>query len=334
MELNDILIFYKATHGILAVTTTFVLIYVWTRHMRIFKLSNVKRDKDYGLLLFSFAIFCWGLQSILFINQNPMLSIFVLILTNAFALLGLTYFKQSIVNFSNYKLAKVWAIIIVSTSILTYFYSIFIYTLSPDKYFLDYGHIPIHIYTVLTFLILAVFAYQVFKRKHLRGFGVLFCLIIILHCVGYVCSQSKGVSDEYKLLNYYLLLITGVWILISVLMLSLNWLHDLRSQAYSRIYMNKSLTATNNGKTKKSKSEISSEVFNLIMQDKPEEVIDDLLYFAQHNSSNIDELLLIASNLNRLNTQKLRATIDNEEYSLERNKINEKLINYTKGYVS
>lgn len=332
----DIEYFYSLVRLVTAALTISILLYIWTRYLKIIKLSKIySAGKDYGLIVFSLAIIPMEMQNIPLIAGNSEINVFALILSDALALVGVTYLDHF--SFAKYKNRKQWFVIISATAVILYFTSIILFSLFPDNLFL--GHLPSILFTSFTFLIVGKGVYGTFVERDLTGIGVIALLSVVLHFFCYVNNELSLTPQSFQSANRALQLSSYFGVLAVLLILALSWLNELRAKIYSHMYF-KDNTLNNTGseqsenkqKVVERKKIDKSELLKLIQKDKTEEVIEKLAAYSSKNYLNMDDVLLLASKLNRLNTEKLRGTIDDKDYYLFRNQVNQGVLQIIKSY--
>ncbi len=182
--------------------------------------------------------------------------------------------------------------------------------------------------SALALTLLGFFFTRYFLRRNMRFLAAMSVIYFLSVVTLQILPPESLQGGKFVHMN---MIILGPALLLSVITLAytFNWINELNFYELSNIWVNENEDETKDNKATYSKLTLSASQdtwLEKIANDDLEKVIDEMIIFKKHKSQKLETILNIASRNTRNNNNRLKDTIDYQDYQLNRNKISEALI--------
>jgi hypothetical protein len=293
-----------------------LLIITWFRYQKLTDGDKKSSSNAYSIVFFALSLVLWEYN--LFDNDYRF-EVFTTIIADALLLVGTVFFNHGVLmkgSTSKYSAIKIVPII----SIVCICISNLLINYSNGKLLIGYSLCLL--FTLVTFLIVSIKLFFYYKNMKMVEIGI----FSIVSFMGLFTTMLLSVAyyDDmhyFDLIKVFLLFFTfSVYFILSNL--AYSFLQEIVNHKFVQVF-------TSYGENKEEKPfdpHSLNDINDLISDDKIEELVEKLLTSSRYDKERMTSLLLIANRLSSINTEKVRETVTEEEYHVERHRIVDSLI--------
>ena len=321
MEIAIIDQMYRYVHLGITLLMIGLLVSTWLRYQNLTANDTTKSSNSYSILFFALALFLWEFNLFFHDPAEPQYEVFTTIIADALLLVGTTFFNNRALMKgykSKYSAIKVVPILSIVSIVLSNVFMLF----SDGNMLIDFSICLL--FTLVTFVIISVKLFFYYKNMNMIEIGIFaitaFMGLFTTLILSIAFPKTQDVNLFLAIKTFLLLSTVGVYFILANL--AYSFLQETVNHQFVKVFT----TASNNNGTAVASQNTEQDINDLISNNKIEEVVEVLLASSRYDKERMTLLLLLANRLSSINTEKVRDTISDDDYRINRNKIVDSLI--------
>ncbi|MEZ4827215.1 MAG: hypothetical protein R3C61_13200 [Bacteroidia bacterium] len=313
--------------------TVFFLLYIWYKYHTYYQHAfSGAHSGDYGLLILSLALLTWASIFVApYYASGPeksSLTHILSVLNNGLFLCSFPFFSHGFEKLKENKYRVRWFLIIISITV----FAIILVALASENNSVP-GWVTASSFglSALTILGMALLLFNTFYKRKLLGVAILTTLIMLLLVYGQAMRAFQPESErQIQIVQEAINLTSFMGMCGLFISLALTWIFEL-SNNLNDLYFFKATGIDHVEELIQhpiSNSELLKKIDEFVENDLLEELIRILITHFRSNggTTKLHNVLSLAAQLSNINTDRIRNTITDETYRLERSRIRDSVL--------